>query len=263
MKIALIQISANEDKAKNIAKAVSFVKNAVGKKSQCIALPEVFSFRGDLRNRDTLKAIAEHVEGETVSVFKELAKVNRAWIILGSIIEKAADNKFYNTCIVINSQGKIAAKYRKIHLFDARLGDKIIRESACFKAGNKTQVVGIEGFRTGLSICYDLRFSNIYQAYKKAKVDAIVVPACFTKKTGQAHWEVLLRARAIENLAYVIAPNQVGPDYRGVESFGHSMIVDPWGRILAQGSLDKEEIVYAEIFQDVIEESRRILPGIV
>ena len=121
----------------------------------------------------------------------------------------------------------------------------------------------VEEFKVGLSICYDLRFPKLYQDYAALGANVLTVPSCFTKITGQAHWEILLRARAIENLCYVLAPNQVGRDARGIESYGHSMVVDPWGNVIAEGSVDKEEIIYADISMQHIIDARAKLPGII
>ena len=183
--------------------------------------------------------------------------------MLGSILEKAPRSHVYNTSVFINSHGTIAAKYRKIHLFDARIGDKIVREAEYFRAGRRSATVSIGEFRIGLSICYDLRFPGLYQQYAQKGVEILTVPSCFTKKTGEAHWETLLRARAIENLSYVLAPGQVGMDARGIEAYGHSMIVSPWGDIIAQGSGTAEEIVFGDIDIKEVSKARNILPGII
>jgi predicted amidohydrolase len=179
------------------------------------------------------------------------------------MLEKAPSPQAYNTSVFIGPRGEIASKYRKIHLFDARIGDKIVREADCFRAGHRPAAVNVGEFKAGLSICYDLRFPGLYQDYARKGAQLLTVPSCFTKRTGEAHWEALLRARAIENLSYVLAPNQIGTDARGMQAYGHSMIISPWGEIIARGSGTNEEIVLGEISMDEVLKARSILPGIV
>lgn len=263
MKIALIQIGATDDKDANLAKVAQFVLEAANKGASLIALPEVVNFRGNMRDKAIREQHAETIRGKTVIGLSDLARRTKAWILLGSFLEKGIMGKVYNTSVLFNPKGIVQAKYRKINLFDARIGDKIIRESDCMLAGTKPMMSKIDGFTAGMSICYDVRFAKLYETYRNRQTDMLFVPACFTKQTGQAHWEVLLRARAIENLAYVVAPNQVGSDWRGVEAYGNSMIVDPWGQIIARGSSDREEIVLGDIERGPIEKARQTLPGIV
>ena len=263
MRVALIQFNAGADKEANVRRSLDMVREALAKKAQFILLPEVFNFRGDSRNKKIVSTVSEHVPGASSAPFISLAAVNKAHILLGSIFEQSnVKDKAHNTSILINSAGKIIKKYRKIHLFDACIGDKIMRESDCFVPGSQKAMAMVDDFKVGLSICYDLRFPELYRNYGRLGADILTVPSCFTKKTGQAHWEVLLRARAVENLAYVLAPNQVGADARGVESYGNSMIVSPWGEVIARGSDDKEEIIYGDIEQIKIDEARNILPGV-
>ncbi len=263
MKVALIQFNAGADKNDNVARALGFVQRAAQGGAQFIALPEIFNFRGDTRNPETVSSIAESVPGPSTAPFLKIAKARKVCILAGSVFEKAPNHKAFNASVLIDAKGKVSAKYHKIHLFDARLGDKIIRESDCFKPGRAGITAHVGDFRVGLSVCYDLRFPAFYSAYRKAAVDIITAPSCFTQKTGQAHWEVLLRARAIENLCYVLAPNQVGVDARGVAAYGNSMIISPWGDVLARASSDKEEIIQAEISKEEIKKARAILPGII
>ncbi len=263
MKVALIQFNAGADKADNIRRAIDFVRRAIDRGARFILLPEIYNFRGDTRNKAEIAKIAERIPGPSVLPFAALARRHKVHILIGSVFEKSAGtSKAYNTSILINAEGKPAAKYRKIHLFDARIGDKIICESDCFLAGKSPALTAAAGFKTGLSVCYDLRFPEGYRHYCRQGAHILTVPSCFTKKTGQAHWEILLRARAVENLAYVLAPNQVGADYRGVEAYGNSMIVSPWGEVIARGSSNKEEVIYGEITMAEIEKARAILPGI-
>ncbi len=263
MKVALIQFQATDNKNDNIRRAKESVKEAIAKKAKWVLLPEIFSFRGDLRDKEILQQVREHIPGKTTQEFLKLAQAHKADILLGSLLEEAPGAKAYNTTVALNgSSGKIR-KYRKIHLFEAVLGDKILNESVCFSKGNRLGTVYVGEFKVGLSVCYDLRFPGLYQKYAQMGATALTVPSCFTKQTGRAHWESLLKARAIENLCYVFAPNQVGKDTRGIEAYGHSMVVDPWGRVVACGLSNKEEIIYADVFLQEVKEARRRLPGII
>lgn len=250
MKVAVIQLNAQADKAKNIDKALLLTGQAIRKKAELIVLPEAFSYRGPF-NHNALLRIAEQIPGETINPFLSLAKRKKAFILLGSICEKSRQkNKAYNTSVLVDDKGQIAAKYRKIHLFNAIIGKKKAKESQWFLSGKGLASANVKGFKIGMSICYDLRFPAMYQKYSKEGCCIFVVPSSFTKKTGKAHWEILLRARAIENFCYVLAPNQTGIDGRGIASFGNSMIIDPWGDVLARASAGKEEIIYANIYKE-------------
>ena len=263
MKIALIQFNASDNKNDNIRRIKEFVHTAALQGAVWILLPENFSFRGSLLNREVLAQTQEPVGGPTTEIFQELAKELKANILLGSLLEQSATGKPCNTSVAINKEGKVIAKYRKIHLFDAIVDGKIIKEADFLSHGKHGEIISVEEFKVGLSVCYDLRFPDLYQTYSRQGAQVLTVPSCFTKKTGQAHWESLLRARAIENLAYVLAPNQIGVDSRGMESYGNSMVVSPWGEIIAQGSSREEEIIYADISMEKIKEARTKLPGIV
>ena len=270
MKIALIQFNAGADKADNIARAFDLVRRAVENKAQFVLLPEIYNFRGDVRDKALVAFVSEKIPGASVEPFMKLARAQGVFILAGSVFEKASPagpavggaGKAYNTSVLIDARGRVAAKYRKIHLFDARLGDQMIHESDCFRPGRAGVKTRAGKFTVGLSVCYDLRFGDLYWGYGAAGVDIITVPSCFTRTTGQAHWEVLLRARAVENLCYVLAPNQVGTDARGIAAYGNSMAVGPWGNVIARGADDKEEIVYAQIKTEEIKKARAILPGI-
>ena len=263
MKVAVIQMSSGSKKTENIAKAVSLVAQAIKNGGQFILLPEVFNYRGLIKTPDDLRSIKEKIPGGSTQPFIDLAKRHGVAILAGSIYEEIKNSeKVYNTSVFINNAGEIKAAYRKMHLFDALVGKIPVKESPIFDAGHQPAAVVVENFLVGLSVCYDLRFAELYQRYAKDGAQVFTVPSAFTRITGQAHWEVLLRARAIENLCYVLAPNQIGLDGRGVESYGRSMIIDPWGEILSVASADREEIIYADIDINVVLEKRKILPGI-
>ena len=263
LKVALVQMGAGAHKQTNLSMALGLSQEALEKGAQFILLPEVFNFRGDLRNTEVLAGAAEKIPGPTSNAFISLAKKFKASILLGSIIEKGSPERSYNTSVFIDPRGEIRAKYRKIHLFDATIGDKIVKESDYFRPGRRPATVNVEKFRMGMSICYDLRFPELYRHYAHKSVEILAVPSCFTRKTGEAHWEVLLRARAIENLSYVLAPNQVGMDARGIRSYGNSMIISPWGKVIARGSSEGQEIVWGQINFEEVSKARQVLTGII
>ncbi len=262
MKISLVQFNAGPDKNDNIRRALLFVEEAARRGAKFILLPEIFHYRGDLRKPANFNVAAEGIPGDSLRPFMGLAADKRVFILAGSVVERAeSGRKAYNTSILIDAKGRIQAKYRKIHLFDAKIQTASLKESKIFNAGTRAVVGKVGEFSLGMSVCYDLRFPDLYQDYRRAGAHILSVPSCFTQTTGQAHWEVLLRARAIESQAFVLAPNQVGKDARGIVSYGNSMAVGPWGEILARGSSSKEEIIFAEISLRDIKKSQKILPG--
>jgi predicted amidohydrolase len=259
VKTAVVQYAAGPDKEKNIQKAIQLVSEAVAQKAKFIALPEVFNYRGPWAGT----VVTEAIPGASTQPFQELARQYRVNILIGSLYEKAVGKeKAFNTSVLIDPNGWIAAVYRKIHLFDAVIDGKVVKESKLFASGRRIQMAEVEGLRLGMSICYDLRFPLMYQKYRQKGCEILSIPASFTKKTGEAHWTSLIRARAIENLSFVVAPNQIGKDGKGIAAYGHSMIVSPWGEILAEASEDKEEVVYAFLSKKSLDEARRRLPGI-
>ena len=168
----------------------------------------------------------------------------------------------FNTSVLINPNGKIVTKYRKIHLFDIRLKGKEILESGRNQAGKNPKLAKIENIKAGLSICYDLRFPELYRHYSRAGAKIICIPSSFTRLTGEAHWHTLIKARAIENLSYVIAPNQAGIGSGGIKTYGHSLIVDPWGKILAEGPANGETVIFADIDLEYLKQVRKNLPAL-
>lgn len=259
MKTAVIQMNSSGDKRRNIEKALDFVRAAAGRGARFILLPEVFNYRGGIKTKEALRMIAEDIQGESLRPFLDAARRHKAFILAGSIYEKAQGSaKVYNTSALISPAGKIIAKYRKIHLFDAILEEKTVCESDSFLAGKKIVAARVKEFNIGLSICYDVRFPELYRACARLGAHVLCVPSAFTKMTGQVHWEVLLKARAIENLCYVLAPNQTGTDSRGVEAFGNSLMISPWGEILARASATAEEIIFAELSLVEVQKARRV-----
>lgn len=262
MKIALVQFNAGPDKHDNIRRALLFVEEAASRGAKFILLPEVFHYRGDLRRYVNFMATPEPIPGESLKPLMKLAAEKRFFILAGSVIERAeSGHKVYNTSVLIDAKGRIQVKYRKIHLFDAKIQTASLKETKIFNAGTRPVLGKVGNFSLGMSVCYDLRFPDLYQAYRRAGAHLLSVPSCFTQITGRAHWEILLRARAVETQTFVLAPNQVGKDARGIISYGNSMVVGPWGEVLVRGSGHKEEILFAEVSLPDIKKSQKILPG--
>jgi predicted amidohydrolase len=262
MKIAVVQLNAQSDKEKNIKNAFKLVKQATRNKAKFIVLPEVFNFRGKVSRKELINNVSEKIPGPSTEIFMQWAKENDVCILLGSIYERAVnESKVYNSTVLINNKGKVEAIYRKINLFNAVVGKNKIRESDKFLAGKSKKIGDVFGYKVGLSICYDLRFPEIYKYYAQKGVDVICVPSAFTHQTGKSHWEVLLRARAIEGLNYVLAPNQVGVDNQGIRTYGNSMVIDPWGKILGNAKEASTKIIYSTLDKKIIKKRRSILPG--
>ncbi len=241
--VALLQLDSGPDKEKNLQTAISLTNEAVQKKARFILLPEVFNYRGP-------EAVfhQEPIPGISTFPLMDLAARAKVWILAGSIYEKIpGEEKVYNSSVLIGDDGEIKTVYRKIHLFDVSLSGKKIFESNVFNPGRHPVLGEVAGIKLGMTVCYDLRFPELYRRYSKAGAKMIAVPSSFTHVTGQAHWEILLRARAIENQSFILAPNQCGVGNRGIKTYGHSMIVDPWGGILARASANRVEAVYAEL----------------
>jgi deaminated glutathione amidase len=224
-----------------------------------IALPEVFAFRG---SEEDYRNIAEPLDGRIVTEMAALARKNHAWLLAGSVVE-SADDHVYNTSVLLNRNGEIAATYRKIHLFEAHLDDGThIRESDSYDAGGTPVSVDIEGWRAGLAICYDLRFPELFRHYSKEGAHLLFAPSNFTQRTGKDHWEVLLRARAIENQSFVVAPDQCGANpATGVVSHGHSLALGPWGEELCEAG-DEETILMTELDPAVLTSTRHRIPAL-
>ena len=262
MKTAVIQLNAGNNKRRNIERAQELVNAAIARKAKFILLPETFNFRGKADGRKGYADMAEDIPGPSVIPFIKIARRNKVFILAGSVFERVPGrNKVFNTSVFIDDRGEIIAKYRKIHLFDAVVGNIKVKESRRFYGGRRAAMSKIGMWTIGMSVCYDLRFSELYQKYAGNGAEVLCVPSAFIKMTGKAHWETLLRARAIENLCYVLAPNQTGKDGNGVPSYGNSMIIDPWGKILSRASGDKEEIIYARLDRKILKDRRTILPG--
>ena len=257
LSVALVQLDATDDVATNIGAAVALADEAAAGGARLVALPEYLQYRGP---DDGFRASARPIPGPHTEPFAEVARRRKAWILVGSTAETSGDPlRPYNTSALIAPDGTIAALYRKVHLFDVAVDDgPVDTESARVTPGDRLVTADIDGATLGLTICYDLRFPELFRALALAGAQILAVPANFTERTGRDHWEVLLRARAIENGAFVLAPSQIGGP-AGQPAFGRSMIVDPWGTVIAQAP-DAVAIVRAELDLDRVTAVRRQIP---
>jgi nitrilase len=264
MKISLIQMNSVGDKAANIAAASTLVEQAVAEeRPDWISLPECFDFLGG--DREAKMAAAETFPGgPAYAAMQAQAKKHRVYIHAGSILEMpATGGRIHNTTVVFDRAGREIACYRKIHLFDVTAPDGTkYNESALFAPGNTAVTYRCEDMIVGCSICYDIRFPDLFQALAAKGAEMIALPAAFTLQTGKDHWEVLCRARAIETQAYVCASAQTGAHVAGTErrqTYGHSLAVDPWGHVIAKAS-DGVGIVSSRIDRDLVKKVRAQIP---
>lgn len=260
--LAAIQMSSQGDVDKNLARARSLLHDARARGAEVALLPENFAYMGDEEGK---RSIAEDLDAMDGPIAKALAAASRELgmtVIAGGLPERSADrDRPFNTCAVFSPDGDVVARYRKIHLFDVDLAERSYRESAATSAGVTPVTADVAGARFGLSICYDVRFPELYRALSAKGADVIVVPAAFTVTTGKDHWHVLLRARAIEAQAYVIAAAQWGKHPGGRLTYGKSCIIDPWGEIIAHAS-EREGAITAAFDRSYLDEVRNKLPSL-
>ncbi|HET6474617.1 MAG TPA: carbon-nitrogen hydrolase family protein [Thermoleophilia bacterium] len=237
LRVACVQMNTRADVAANVRTALELVEAAADRGARLVALPETWAFKG---RREGMVATAEAPDGPSNSALADLAARCGVWLLAGSVYEPAPTaDRVCNTSALFDPAGALRAVYRKIHLFDATSGSVAYRESEEVAAGEEIVTADIDTsdgvpVRLGLSICYDLRFPGLYSSLALRGAHVLCVPSAFTTYTGAAHWEVLLRARAIETGCFVLAPDQIGEHLPGRECFGNSMIVDPWGTVLAR-----------------------------
>ncbi len=260
LRVACVQLNSGTVKADNIDKAARLVARAAATGADVVVLPEKWNAIG---SADTLRANAEPLAGgESVEAMAAWARDHAITLVGGSITElREGREKLSNTCPVFDPSGELVAVYRKIHMFDVEVGGHVYRESEAEEPGEETLVCEPEGWRVGLSVCYDLRFPELYRILALDGAELVTLPAAFTLYTGKDHWELLLRARAVENQVYVAAANEWGTHEGGKASYGRSMIIDPWGVVLAQAG-DEDTVIAAEIDRAHLERIRRSLPSL-
>jgi nitrilase len=258
-KVAAVQMVSGPSVEANLGAAEELIAQAKTQGARLVALPEFFCLFG-MRDRDKVEAGEPDGDGPIQRFLSESAARHKVWLVGGSVpLVSREPGKVTNTCLVFDASGERVARYDKIHLFGLDTEGEHYQESATVAPGDETVAVDSPFGRLGLSICYDLRFPELYR--RLAPVDIILVPSAFTAKTGRAHWEILLRARAIENLAYVIAPAQGGTHPNGRQTHGYSMVIDPWGRVL-DCLPEGPGVVVAEIDSDQRSMLRASLPAL-
>ena len=260
-KVACIQNCAEDDVERNIDEAIGYCRAAAAAGASLICLPENFTC---LEERDDLYLARGHDDASHpgLPAFKALARELSVHFLLGSLTIRCGDDRVANRSYVIGPEGQVLCAYDKIHLLDVRLRNgEYYRESNVVAPGSTARCVQLPWGKLGLSICYDVRFPHLYRNLAAAGADFLAVPAAFTHTTGLAHWHVLLRARAIENGCYVFAPGQCGTRRWGRRTFGHSLIVDPWGEVLADGGADCGFIL-AEVDTGRVAEARAMIPSL-
>jgi predicted amidohydrolase len=259
-RIAIVQLCSTPDRAANHAAVAAYVESAARQGAALVALPENWAYIGP---EDAKEGAAEALDGPSLSLLSELSRKHKVWILGGTILRRSDDAKDArptNHCSVWDDQGICRASYDKIHLFDAGIpGGAVFQESTNIRAGDQPVVVETPVGCIGLSVCYDLRFGWLYRAMARAGATLFAVPSAFTRRTGPLHWEPLLRARAIEHLAYVVAPAQVGVHCEGRRSYGHSMLVEPFGAVTAR-IVDSPGLSLAEVDPERVARLRQQLP---
>lgn len=258
VKTALIQMRSGRDMARNIADASALVKEAVRQGAKFALTPEMTNILET--DRDRLKGLARPEQDDaSVAAFADLARDQRIWLLAGSFALKGPKDKLVNRSLLFSPEGKVRARYDKVHLFDVDLPNgQVLRESAAYEAGYPVPLVPMPFATVGLTICYDVRFPHLYNALARAGAEVLTVPSAFTKVTGEAHWHVLLSARAIESQSFILAPAQSGLHECGRETFGISLAVSPWGDITAEGGQDPGVVMTVIDRSQVLEARRRI-----
>jgi predicted amidohydrolase len=262
LRVAAVQTSSQEDLRKNLDDCRVLVERAADAGARLIVLPENFAYFGP---DDGRRAVAERYGGGG-SIEREVAtwaRAARAFVVAGGMPEQSGDpERPFNTAAVFSPDGDLVATYRKIHLFDVELSDGTkLRESAKTSGGSEPVVIDVDGFTIGLSICYDVRFPELYRRLTDLGAEVLLVPAAFTLHTGKDHWTVLLRARAIEAQCWVVGAAQWGRHPGGRATYGHSMIVDPWGTVVAECS-DRSGVVVADVDKEYLRRVRDQLPSL-
>ena len=259
IKVACVQMTSRRDKAANLERAEALVARAASTGADVVVLPEKWNLIGDAED---YRASAEPLDGESVQAMSRWAKTLGITLVGGSITERREGHeRCSNTSCVFDPEGELTALYRKIHLFDVEVGGHVYRESEAEEPGDEPVVADAEDWRIGLTVCYDVRFPELYRILALEGAALVTVPAHFTTPTGKDHWHVLLRARAIENQLYVAAAAQVGETIAGKPAYGRSLIADPWGTVIVQAP-DEETVITAEIDKARVRDIRAKLPSL-
>jgi len=258
LRVGVVQMCSSCDIERNIRDASALIREAGAKGARFIATPEMTNIL-DVDRKRVRASVRDEKADLAVRHFSEIAKELRVHVLIGSLALARDNGRLVNRSLLFNTNGEIAARYDKIHMFDVDLGESSFRESRSYEPGDSTVVANLPWAALGLTICYDIRFPHLYRTLAEAGAILFSVPSAFTRPTGEAHWEVLMRARAIENSAFVIAPAQTGLHECGRESYGHSLVVDPWGRVLSDAGTETG-VSIVELRLDTADEMRRRIP---
>lgn len=263
LRVAAVQLGSQDDVGANLAACGRYVTEAAERGATLVLLPENFAYMGPEVGKRKIAERLDDSPGPIRRALVEMARAARVTVVAGGFPEQSEDpSRPYNTCAVFGPGGDLVASYRKIHLFDVELSDGTShRESSATSSGSSPVVVEVGGFNVGLSICYDVRFPELYRALVDRGAEVLVVPAAFTLHTGKDHWHVLLRARAIEAQCFVVAAAQSGKHPLGRTTYGHSLVADPWGTVAAEAS-DGPRVVVADLERELLERVRSSVPSL-
>ena len=261
LRVACVQMRSGLDRAANTKDAIALIKEAAGQGAKYIATPEMTNVV-DRKGSRLLANLPEEGGLEEISAFSDAAKENSVWLLIGSVAVKSGE-RAANRSFLFAPDGSIVARYDKIHMFDVDLpGGESWKESKIYAPGEHAVTVKAEIAQIGLSICYDVRFPLLYRSMAQNGAEILCVPAAFTAQTGRAHWKTLLTARAIENGAFVVAPAQGGVHEDGRETWGHSVIIGPWGETLGEADHDEPGVVIADVDLAAVREARQRIPNL-
>ena len=266
MRVGLVQVTSSDDPQENLKTVSAAVAEAVGQGAKFVLTPEVTNCVSASRKRQN-EVLALEDDDATLAMLQSEAARHRIWLLIGSLALKVGgDDRFVNRSFLISPEGRITARYDKLHMFDVEISEtETYRESDGYRPGDRAVIGEVDGVPVGLTICYDIRFPYLYRGLAKAGAKILTVPAAFSPDTGAAHWEPLLRARAIETGSFVLAPAQCGthPCTRGRQrsTYGHSLVVDPWGRVLSDGG-DMPGVQVVDLKLDEVDDVRRRVPSL-
>lgn len=261
LRVGLVQLRSGREPAANLDAAAALIREAARDGAQYVQTPEVTNIM-ELDRKVLFEKLQDEGADATLASLRQLTRELGITLHIGSLALKVSDAKAVNRGFVIDPDGEISARYDKIHMFDVDLGNgESYRESNAYRPGERAILTDVDGIRLGMTICYDLRFPSLYRALAEGGAKVLTVPSAFTRPTGEAHWHVLLRARAIENGAYVLAAAQGGRHENGRDTYGHSLVVDPWGRVIAEGGTDPG-VILAEIDMAEVAAARARVPSL-
>ena len=263
LRVACVQMRSGVEVAANIAATSDLIRDAAGQGAQLVATPEMTNLL-DIRAGKARPKIVPEADDQTLAAMRALAAELGIWLLIGSIaVTVEGEERLANRSVLIAPDGSVRARYDKIHMFDVEVGDgQSYRESRAYRPGERAMLAETEFGKLGMTICYDVRFPHLYRKLAQAGVGILTIPAAFTRVTGEAHWHVLVRARAIETGSFVLAPAQGGKHEDGRETFGHSLIVSPWGEVLAEKADAEPGMILADLDLDAVAKARRRIPSL-